>query len=120
MSSQLVSNPGALKPCPFCGEEPTVHEYETESLFSHAIVPFISISCSECDCAHTSGEQHDEVRAAWNRRSPSEKPMAWVMRDWEAGKIAVSLFQSDRDIWTRRGLEVQPLYPASSDLEKDA
>lgn len=57
-----------LLPCPFCGEPPRCGTFHTESLFSHDQVEWLSISCTECDCALVEGEDHAEVRERWNRR----------------------------------------------------
>lgn len=57
-----------LKTCPFCGGSARTHTYDTESLFSHAQVAWLTIQCMDCDILMSS-EQHDEVRTAWNRRA---------------------------------------------------
>ncbi len=44
------------------------------------------------------------------RSVEAPKPIAWIMRDWAGGKIDVTLNADDRDIWERRGFEIQPLY----------
>lgn len=59
-----------LLPCPFCGTEASTRRHMTESLFSHATVEYLQISCERCDGAQFCGEQHDEIVASWNRRSP--------------------------------------------------
>lgn len=68
---------GELLPCPFCGGEAVTSTYVTESLFSHDQVEYLSVGCSgDCDIV-MSGEQQDEVRAAWNRRDPpKDNPVA--------------------------------------------
>lgn len=62
-----------LEPCPFCGSKPSEYTREDESLFSHAIVPYLTITCTDCDCASICGEDFYEVRALWNTR-PTPTP----------------------------------------------
>lgn len=38
------------------------------------------------------------------------KPSAWIMRDWSAGKIDVTINPDERDAWERRGAQIEPLY----------
>lgn len=64
----MTSEP-ELKLCPFCGGAARTHTHETESLFSHAIVPFLSITCRDCEIPIIDSEQHAEAIGAWNRRS---------------------------------------------------
>lgn len=59
-----------LKPCPFCGGEPSVSTYETESLWSHDIVTYTEIGCGECDVHFATEPGYElEAPAAWNRRT---------------------------------------------------
>lgn len=59
-----------LKPCPFCGSAAEIHFFQDESLWSHNIVWWSSISCTKCDI--TMNECEDEkglkIKNAWNRR----------------------------------------------------
>lgn len=41
---------------------------------------------------------------------PSPQAAAWIMRDWDAGKIDVTLSPDERDLWERRGAKIEPLY----------
>lgn len=63
-----------LKPCPFCGREPSVSTYETESLWSHNIVTYTKVQCDECDIAFNTEPGHElQASDAWNRRTaPTE------------------------------------------------
>lgn len=59
-----------LKPCPFCGNDaPRMVRHMDESLWSHAAVEWLHITCDECDCESVSSEVHEDVIAAWNRRA---------------------------------------------------
>ncbi len=59
-----------LLPCPFCGGEPSVGTHETESLWSHDIVTYTTVRCSECDIYFSTEPGYEvEAIAAWNRRS---------------------------------------------------
>lgn len=59
-----------LKLCPFCGGEPSVSTYETESLWSHDIVTATEIGCGECDVHFATEPGYElEAPAAWNRRA---------------------------------------------------
>lgn len=81
----------ALKPCPFCGKAPSSHTFETESLFSHAIVPWLSIKCDACDCAQIEGEQFDGVRTTWNTRSEGPQPPAVKVDEGVREKVIAAL-----------------------------
>ena len=55
-----------LKPCPFCGGEPRIHE-------SRMYLGVFSIVCSECPAKIDDGEDHlglkiEEAINAWNKR----------------------------------------------------
>ena len=56
-------------PCPFCGTEPRILKRWDESHYSHDTVEFMRIVCDECSAESMDSEDHDEVLAAWNRRS---------------------------------------------------
>jgi Lar family restriction alleviation protein len=59
-----------LLPCPFCGGEPSVSTYETESLWSHDQVTYTKVECPECDIAFNSEPGYEvEAPEAWNRRA---------------------------------------------------
>lgn len=60
---------GELLPCPFCGGEPYVRTFETESLWSHDQVTYTKVSCDECDIAFATEPGHEtQSAAAWNTR----------------------------------------------------
>ena len=60
-----------LVPCPFCGGEPEVETFETESLWSHNIVTYTSVGCPECDINFSTEPDH-AIQAVdlWNQRVP--------------------------------------------------
>jgi hypothetical protein len=67
----------SLKPCPFCGDKARIEERQDESLFSHDIVTWYWVQCSntknvDTDCPAYDGsgsEVKEEVVEAWNRRA---------------------------------------------------
>jgi Lar family restriction alleviation protein len=62
--------PDDLLPCPFCGGEASVSTYETESLWSHNIVTYTRVGCSECDIAFNTEPGYEvEAPEAWNTRA---------------------------------------------------
>lgn len=78
----------ALKTCPFCGTAPSEYIRQDESLFSHAIVDYLTITCTECDGASMHSEDHAEIREKWNTRalytnsSRVTPPVEAVEPDW--------------------------------------
>lgn len=64
-----------LLPCPFCGGEPTVSDYQDESLWSHNIVTKTRIGCNECDVSFETEPGYEfEAPEAWNRRASLSDP----------------------------------------------
>jgi hypothetical protein len=63
----------ALKPCPFCGGEAGISSHMDESIWSHNIVPWTKVECSECEigtpyrCKGWEPTPEEE----WNTRSPA-------------------------------------------------
>ena len=63
-----------LLPCPFCGEEPHHREYVDEDIWTHDLVQWREVGCSECNTnfswpvhAIEPGGDDDPV-ARWNTR----------------------------------------------------
>ena len=68
---------GELLPCPFCGSEPSVSTYETESLWSTAEVTYTKVQCDDCDISFNTEPGHElQAIAAWNRRASAPPPPA--------------------------------------------
>lgn len=66
-----------LLPCPFCGGEAQVSNYETESLWSRDQATYTKVSCDECDIAFQTEPGHEtQAIAAWNRRRPRRQGQA--------------------------------------------
>lgn len=57
-----------MLPCPFCGGEARESKYLDESLWSHELVTWYSVSCPACDYQMTQCKDHDELVKYWNRR----------------------------------------------------
>jgi Lar family restriction alleviation protein len=55
------------KHCPFCGDPPNIYTRMDESLFSHNIVQWTTVSCSNCDIQMNSEDEEDLV-GRWNTR----------------------------------------------------
>jgi|GEM_PF-6505342 Lar family restriction alleviation protein len=69
----------SLLPCPFCGEIPSERRWMDESVYSHATVEYLQITCDGCDAGTRASEKHDEIRSAWNTRAAlaaSPEPVA--------------------------------------------
>lgn len=60
-----------LLPCPFCGGEASASRSEDESLWSHNIVWWSTVRCSNCDVQMVECDDPNGVKAAasWNQRS---------------------------------------------------
>lgn len=59
-----------LKPCPFCGGEPSTRTYETESLWSKNQVTRTVVECGECELGFSTEPGYEfEAPEAWNRRA---------------------------------------------------
>ncbi len=61
-----------LLPCPFCGSEASVDEWEDGSLWSNEIVFWFSIGCSNCDYIMTFCKYMEKAIEAWNKRYEGE------------------------------------------------
>lgn len=73
----------AMKPCPFCGDEPSISTRMDEDIWTHNIVEWTHVSCAECGIHFEwpPGADPDAV-AQWNTRaltaSPGEQePCGW-------------------------------------------
>jgi len=72
-----------LKPCPFCGADAAIRNWQDEELWSHAIVEWQKVHCTECECEGISscpGYEPDTVQA-WNARAPQWQPIETAPRD---------------------------------------
>ena len=61
-----------LKPCPFCATPPTKHVRLDESLFSHGMVEWITITCMDCGISMSS--EDTSVVDIWNIRKRRPAP----------------------------------------------
>lgn len=58
----------SLLRCPFCGNEPSESQYESESLWSHEIATWYRVYCSTCDISMNVCKDYDELVRRWNNR----------------------------------------------------
>lgn len=65
-----------LKRCPFCGSTPRLAKDMDEDLWSHNIVEWQQVKCTECECEGIRSCEGFEVDAVtmWNTRVPQ-----WVL-----------------------------------------
>ena len=73
----------AFKPCPFCGKAPRVHAQKDESLWSHDIVDWHYVGCTDCDVEMSECDDVDALRERWNmrRRAAQVAPTATIPED---------------------------------------
>jgi len=55
-------------PCPFCGRPPETSIHKDESLWSHEIVDWYYVYCTECDIGMNECNDEEELVERWNRR----------------------------------------------------
>lgn len=89
-----------LKPCPFCGADAAIRNWQDEELWSHAIVEWQKVHCTECECEGISscpGYEPDTVQA-WNTRAPQWLPIDSAPTDgrtqvllWSHGEVLIGL-----------------------------
>lgn len=68
----------ALKPCPFCGDKPTLH-------VSHRGDDLAALACENDQCSIGPATDYlpdAQLAAAWNRRAPEPSP-ATALRERE-------------------------------------
>ena len=59
-----------VEPCPFCGQSPRISKRQDEDLWSHNLVEWTTVSCSDCDVSFSSppDSERDAV-SQWNTRA---------------------------------------------------
>jgi|GEM_PF-1879760 hypothetical protein len=70
-----------LKPCPFCGSKPWLSRDMDEDLWSHNIVEWKQVKCTECECEGIRTCDGFEVDAVtmWNTRFTMATPDGYVL-----------------------------------------
>ena len=58
-----------MLPCPFCGTTPNESQYQDESLWSHEIVTWHRVYCSNCDVGMSECQDYDALKLRWNHRT---------------------------------------------------
>ena len=119
-----------LLPCPFCGGDATLRQYETESLWSHDQVTYTQVGCEECDY-HIATEPGYEMEAPerWNTRpdaalsaldQPAQEPVAWMYTNLNfppgrpPNEVVFYRYENIGDNWTETPLYAAP-QPATTD-----
>ena len=82
-----MSNTPSLLPCPFCGSKAVASVNRDESLWSHDVVDWTRVHCTNDDCnaqteATCEGYEPSAIEV-WNRRTPpavAGEPVAWMGR----------------------------------------
>lgn len=57
-----------LKPCPFCGGDPTMQLSEPGPMDTPEDVPFFEVHCDNCCAAGPCGIGRQEAEQNWNKR----------------------------------------------------
>lgn len=72
-----------LKACPFCGSTPRLAKDMDEDLWSHNIVEWQQVKCTECECEGIRSCEGYEVDAVtmWNTRAPQWQPIESAPKD---------------------------------------
>ena len=92
-----------FKACPFCGAAPRYLTCEDESLFSHNIVTWHTVSCYNCDVGGRE-ENLDILVAWWNLRSRARLPT--FKQVWKKQKAAGYAYGDEALAQVRFGYEL--------------
>lgn len=79
--SDIEKRARELLACPFCGGDAAIRNWQDEELWSHAIVEWQKVHCTECECEGISscpGYEPDTVQA-WNTRAALTPPEGYVL-----------------------------------------
>jgi hypothetical protein len=79
--SDIEKRARELLACPFCGGDAAIRSWQDEDLWSHAIVEWQKVHCTECECEGISscpGYEPDTVQA-WNTRAALTPPEGYVL-----------------------------------------
>lgn len=79
--SEIEQRARELMACPFCGGDAAIRNWQDEELWSHAIVEWQKVHCTECECEGISscpGYEPDSVQA-WNTRAALTPPKGYVL-----------------------------------------
>jgi hypothetical protein len=77
----------ALLPCPFCGSAAEVQRHLGEDMWSHNVVTWTTVSCTECECQTraTCPGWEPEAVDAWQARAALSTPPAAVAQAADVG-----------------------------------
>jgi len=79
--SDIEKTARELLACPFCGGDAAIRNWQDEELWSHAIVEWQKVHCTECECEGISscpGYEPDSGQA-WNTRAALTPPEGYVL-----------------------------------------
>lgn len=79
--SDIEKRARELLVCPFCGGDAAIRNWQDEELWSHAIVEWQKVHCTECECEGISscpGYEPDTVQV-WNTRAALTPPEGYVL-----------------------------------------
>lgn len=122
----------ALLPCPFCGSKAAASMIKSESLWTHDVVDWTRVHCTNNDCnAQTEsicdGYEPSAVEV-WNHRTPptaqAADPVAWRVHPFDhcighEGVYAMTMREDQREAWKRKGWNTEPLFTAPQPVSRE-
>jgi len=115
--SDIEKRARELLACPFCGGDAAIRNWQDEELWSHAIVEWQKVHCTECECEGISscpGYEPDTVQA-WNTRAALTPPEGYVP---ERAVLRVATGLREKASRSARPLERKTLIASAEALEK--
>ncbi|MDX5515850.1 Lar family restriction alleviation protein [Stenotrophomonas sp. RG-453] len=115
--SEIEKRARELLACPFCGGDAAIRNWQDEEPWSHAIVEWQKVHCTECECEGISscpGYEPDTVQA-WNTRAALTPPEGYVP---ERAMLRVATGLREKASRSARPLERKTLIASAEALEK--
>lgn len=91
-----------LMPCPFCAAPAMCYAWQDEDLWSHNMVEWQKVRCTNCECEGNSScpgyAEEETAVATWNSRPPM---YAFMYNDcvYESSPAIMSLHATKRGAW---------------------